>query len=873
MARTGTKRTEPPRKVDVIELPIDGALPEILKRAGEPDCRALIIEAEPGAGKTTRLPPSLLNLDCCEGHVLVSEPRRIAARLSALRVSLERDCTLGTEVGYRVRFDNRTSKTTRLHYLTEGLLLRELLEDPLLTGTSFVVLDEAHERAADLDVLLALVKRTMDLRADLKLVVMSATLDREQWKAYLPEASYFHCTGRSFHVERHYQKSSDERSLSIQVRGAVRAALAHEGDILVFLPGAREIRQCQDALTDQVDADLFPLHGDLPVDKQLAAVSSHEGRPRVILSTNVAESSVTIAGVTTVIDTGLCRQKVFDPFSGVGRLETVPASRARLEQRAGRAGRVRDGRVFRLFTRGQFESRHAQDPPELLREDLSGILLMLKNAGLDWQELKWLTPPKASAWEKAEALLAQLGALSGDTPHNARALSEIGQAMARLPLAPRFARLVVEAQRRGISRQGCLAAALLSERDILRPRSRSNGGQSHVTKTDSDLADRIELFEQIAESGFSRSLARELEIDLPTLRQVDRVQKSLVSAVKSLAFAVSRPQSDEDALNACLLRAFPDWVAKTQGGSKKLLLASGVQAQLSEESGVLETPLILALCCDAPRGIREKSVVRIAVRITADWLVGEASDVIEADENLRYNAEKDRVEEVSTLRYQKLVLDEEVREATPSESSQQLLVKTALSKGPTAYDPLGHLDALFVRLKLLATHHPHLVEKLLSRPWDSDTNQLLTRRALAFATSGVTRLSALQEADLAEWLLSGFSGEEQRLIAHLVPRTVTLRGGRKLDVHYEEGKPPWISSRLQDFFSMVTTPSLCEGKVPLQVHLLAPNHRAVQVTSDLGGFWINHYPDLRRQLSRRYPRHLWPEDGRTALPPQPGRIK
>jgi ATP-dependent helicase HrpB len=851
------------------ELPIDVRIPQLLQALEE--TRVLIVEAEPGAGKTTRFPPALLSAPWCTGRVLVTEPRKIAARLSATRVAQEEGSRLGAKVGYQVRFEDQTSAETQLIYLSEGLLLRQLLDRPHLPGVSVVVLDEAHERSSDLDVLLALLKKTLSDRDDLRVVIMSATLDAQAWQNYLPGAQHFECSGRVYPVVRHYEKQGDDRPLCIRVRSAVRSVREEPGDILVFLPGAREIRDCLSALEDWGDLDTLALHGDLPLKEQVRAVSGGQGKKRVILSTNLAESSLTIPGVTTVIDSGLARQKVFDPFSGVGRLETTVISQARCEQRAGRAGRIEEGRVLRLFTVGDFQRRSAQDIPEILREDLTQILLMLLDARLHPHDLSWLSTPTAQDWKKASSCLVTLGALED----NATQLSKVGKMMARLPLPPRCARLFVETQERGLGRRGAIAAALLAEREILQSSRASMGNMVHsTTRTDSDLEDRIELFLQLREGRFNPRLARDLGLDLHGAKQVDRIAASLISRTPNRSEEGLYGKEAESSLRSCLLKAFPDWVAATKGSTRGLLLSTGVQATLSEQSGVSDVPFLLALSLDAPGGKRTHPLVRMACSVSPDWLLEEAMDQVQAKDELRWNPDKERVEEISELRYGKLTLDFEQREARPSAECGKLLTEHVLSRGPAVFDPNGRLARLFLRLELLLKYRPDLAAEFTDQKSAVKIDRSsMFRKAVEMAAEHSVRLSQIRSEDLSSHLFAALTEGQRSALHHQVPENISLKGGRTLTVNYDEGRDPWIESRLQDFFSMTETPCILQGQLPLSLHLLAPNYRAVQVTSDLQGFWSRHYPDLRRQLMRRYPRHLWPEDGSSAKPPTPGKIR
>ena len=448
-------------------LPIDPLLPAVvdaLKSAS-----SVVLEAPPGAGKTTRVPPALLDAGAF-GEIIVLEPRRLAARLSARRVAAEREERLGETVGYSVRFEDVSSARTRLRYVTEGVLLRRLIDDPRLSGVGLVVLDEFHERHLATDLALALLRRLQrSERRDLRLLVMSATIAAQAVARHLDDCPRLESLGRSFPVEIEHLERPDDRPLDKQVVSAVRRFVREEaaGDVLVFLPGAGEIRRAGEALSAfaaESDVALLPLHGDLPLADQVRAVEPSPRR-KVVLSTNVAESSVTIDGVTAVVDSGLARIATHSPWTGLPKLGLAKISRASAAQRAGRAGRTRPGRVLRLYTQGDFGSRPEYDTPELLRLDLSEPLLLLHGAGVrDAGELPWLDAPAPSALEAAENLLLCLGALE-----TGGALSAIGQRLLSFPVHPRLGRVIVEGERRGVAEQTCLIAALLGERDIRVP--------------------------------------------------------------------------------------------------------------------------------------------------------------------------------------------------------------------------------------------------------------------------------------------------------------------------------------------------------------------------------------------------------------------
>jgi len=866
-------------------LPIDHALGDVCAALLTAGC--VVVEAPPGAGKTTRLPARLLNEPWCTGQVLVSEPRRIAARLAATRVAEERGGRVGAEVGYRVRLEDKTSAATRLVFATEALVLRQLLDRGDLPGVSAVVLDEIHERSADLDALLGLLVAARERRPDLRLVAMSATLDAASVGRFLGDAPVVTSEGRAFPVAIEHQPKLDERPLEIQVRSALRSRADDAGDVLVFLPGAAEIRRCQQALGEGPGLDVLALHGEMPIEEQTRAVGARRGARRVILSTNVAESSVTVPGVTTVIDSGLARVARHDAFSGAMRLELEAISQARCIQRAGRAGRTAPGVCLRLFTKGAFEARPKEDLPELLRADLSEMVLLLLASGIEPESLSWLTPPPAAQLSAAREGLSLLGALGPGGE-----LSELGRQMARIGVSPRLARVVIESARLGIPQLGARAAALLSERDLLRQSSLSGGGGDrgrHTVLSDSDVGARLAALEEAERARFEPSRLRTSGIDARSAREVVRVAEQLERKAERLGrgptshsgnAASEPPGTDEEAerrLTRALLAGFPDRVAARRGSERRLVLATGAQAELAPESSVQQAALLLCVAADYPRGQKGPAVVRQALRLEADWLLAWASDRVEAREELDYDPERDKIDARSLLCYGKVVLDEGRMLASPGRAAGQVLLRAATAKGAAVYDPDGRLEALAVRLELLAQHLPELlasapptVNELLSTAKDPDA---FARSALEPACELVTSLTELTRLDLGALVLGSLSADVRSALERELPETWRLPGGRELRIEYGRGRPPLAASRLQDFFSVTQAPRLAKGRVPLQIHLLAPNKRALQVTTDLASFWTTHYPELRGQLMRRYPKHSWPEDGSRASPPPPGKLR
>jgi ATP-dependent helicase HrpB len=848
----------------MLVLPIDAVLPE-LERALR-SARAVVLEAPPGAGKTTRVPWAVQQW-LAGSEVVVAEPRRLAARMAAKRVADERAVVLGEHVGYSVRFEDVSSARTRIRYATDGIVLRRLLSDPNLSGVGAVIVDEFHERHLATDLLLVLLDRlSRGSRPDLKLLVMSATLDAEPVARYLGDCPRIRSEGRMFPVSIEFLPKADDRPLEKQIVSAVRRAVSEEadGDVLVFLPGAGEIRRASTALeplASEASLLVLPLHGDLPIAEQARAVEPAKQR-KVVLATNVAESSVTVDGVTVVVDSGLARVAGYSPWSGLPTLGLEPVSRASTTQRAGRAGRTRPGRVFRLYTKGDYESRRAHDLPEIVRSDLAEAFLILHGAGVPQPEaLSFLDEPPKARVESARVLLELLGAFA-----QSGKLSAIGERLLRFPVAPRLARLLVEGERRGVAREAACACALLSERDILlgtRAGFGTDRKQAFGARGPSDVLERIERYREAEDARFEAHRLRNFGLDARAVDGVRRAERQLLRLVKDQRAGPGSMEAVELELQRCLLAAFPDRVARRKRrGERELILASGGVARLSETSVVVDAEFLLALDVEEQRGqAATNTTVRLASAIEPDWLLESFPNAVTLSDELEWNGTAERVERVEKMAFGAVVCDETRGQAPASAEASALLAAAARRGSGLDFSKSDTVLSLTRRLRLLREHFPEAAFPEL------DENSV--DATLTVLCVGLTSFAELAKVDVASSLLSGLDPHQRRLLDTETPERVRLPGGRTVDVHYEADRPPWIESRLQDFFGMPEGPKLCRGRVPLTLHLLAPNHRAVQVTTDLAGFWLRHYPSVRRELMRKYPRHPWPEDGRTATPPEP----
>ncbi len=846
------------------QLPIDAHLARIVEAVRE--VGALVLVAEPGAGKTTRVPPALMEAGFAErGEVLVVQPRRLAARMAARRVADERGERLGGRVGYTVRFDDRSSAETRVCFVTEGILVRRLIDEPELPGVSAVVLDEFHERSLQADLSLAWAARLRaSAREDLAIVVMSATLDADPVASFLG-CEALHVPGRTHPVAIEHLERPDERRLEEQVAGAVRrlAVRGLVGDVLVFLPGAGEIRRAREAcepIARAHDLDVVALHGDLPPAEQDRAVRQGPRR-KVILSTNVAETSVTIEGVVAVVDSGLARVARHSPWTGLSTLEVAKVSRASAAQRAGRAGRTGPGVCVRLYTKHDHETRPAHDAPEIARADLSELVLLLRAQGHDPAAFPFFEAPPRPALDAAEGLLGRLGALDeGGRP------TELGRRLLKLPVHPRIGRVALEAAARGEPERGAALAALLGEREIrLAARTRLDDGARGLHESGpSDLLARLEAFEAAESDGLSPRTLRSHHLDPAATHAAARARDQLLRHMHRYLHRGQVPmqvEGDEEALLVAVLAGFPDRVGRRrEAGSDEIVFAGGGAGKLAPSSVVRDAMFVVAVDVDDRR--RGATVIRAASAVEPEWLLELFPERVRDSEEHRFDPKQERVEVVRALTYDGLALDESRSAAEPGEETSRVLARAALAAGPEAFCDAEALERLVRRTAFASEHDPSL----------PTVTQETIREALVKLADGATGFGDLRRASLLDVLRAELGGDALARLDRLAPEEVRLPGRPKgAPIHYEPDRPPWVESRLQDFFGLTDGPRVAGDRVPLVLHLLAPNMRAVQVTTDLAGFWDRHYPSIRKELMRRYPRHHWPEDPRTASPRRPSR--
>ena len=815
-----------------MQFPIDPLLPEI--RASLAAHPRLVLEAPPGAGKTTQVPPALLEAGWLGGRKIVMlEPRRVAARAAAGFMARQRGEAPGETVGYRIRFENKVSAKTRIEVVTEGILTRMIQDDPMLEDVGAILFDEFHERhlSADLGLALALDVQAQ-LREDLRIVVMSATLDGEKLARFL-DAPRLSSEGRAYPVEiAHFPGRRDE-ALEPQARRAIEHALAaHPGDVLVFLPGQREIARVQatlEASTATHAADVLALHGELPIEQQARVLQPDEhGRRRVVLATNVAESSVTLPGVRVVIDSGLAREPFYDPNSGFTRLETANVSQASADQRAGRAGRVAEGWAYRLWPQSQ--RLEPQRKAEIAQVELASLALELAAWGSD--ALRFADPPPAGALAAARDLLRRLGALEGD------AITAFGKKMLALGTHPRLAAMLLSARDDQVRALACDLAALVEARDPLRSRSDA-------------LAERWRALAAFRSGRAAQDASRS------ALAAIDAQAKQWRRRLRCDA----APPSDIEAhrLGDLLLHAFPDRIAhQHRSDPRRYQLANGRIARLFDDSAVYGEPWLVA--CELRFEAKDALILR-AAPLDEAALRRDFPQRFVTEDTVRWDAERRALSAQRETRFDGIVLESKPAGKVDPQLAAKALTQAVAELGLSALPWTEHLAQWRERVRCLREWMPEL-----GLPDLSDDALLATLPGwLQPAFAGKTRLDALDEGELGEALKSGVDWSLRQKIDACAPTRIGVPSGMERRIEYAtdhdgRAQPPVLAVKLQELFGLAETPRIADGRVPLLLHLLSPGGKPLQVTRDLRGFWERTYPEVKKEMKGRYPKHPWPDD-------------
>jgi len=816
-----------PGQLQRVNLPVQEALPALLEAlANHPSA---VLQAPPGAGKTTLVPLALLDQPWLSGRkIIMLEPRRLATRASAKRMADLLGENVGETVGYRVRQDSKIGPKTRIEVVTEGILTRMIQDDPGLDGIGAVLFDEFHERnlPGDLGLALALEIQT-GLRDDLRLLVMSATLDGERVAALLGDAPIVTSQGRAFPVEITWLERPEPRKFEAAMASTILRALDEttEGDVLAFLPGQAEIRRTERQLHDQgCNAVVVPLFGDLPAAEQDRALMPIPGKRKVVLSTAIAETSLTIEGVTIVVDGGQMRVPRFDPNGGMTRLVTLPVAKASAEQRRGRAGRLAPGVCYRLWSEAEHRALPGFAAPEIMDADLAPLALDLARWGSG--DLRWLDAPPAAALAQANTLLTELEALD----ENGR-ITAHGKAMAALPVHPRLAHMMIKGRALNLGCLSCAIAALLSERDILR--------QSR----DADLRRRVEAVlggnDRDADRGGLmrvRDLARQLRRQLGVPEQTDRIDRTGLL----LAFA------------------FPDRVAQRRGDGLAYRLSNGRGAFFQEPEAISSSPYLAVADLDGER--KEARIFLAAPLDETDIEEHFAAHITRADSVL-WDKREQAVLARRQTRFGALVLEESRLDNPPPELMAEAQLQAIADLGLAALPWSDAAQALRQRVAFLRRQQPD------AWPDWSDAHLLETLEEwLLPYLSGMSRVAHWQKLDLASILRDSLSWDLRQTLDRQAPTHVTVPSGSRIPIDYENPEQPVLAVRLQEMFGLAETPSLLDGRVPLLLHLLSPARRPLQVTRDLAGFWAGSYKAVKSDMKGQYPKHYWPENPLEAEP-------
>jgi ATP-dependent helicase HrpB len=834
-------------------FPIDEILPRIKETVLASS--SAVLQAPPGSGKTTRTPLALLEvIPPGKGRILMLEPRRIAAVSAARWMAKTLGEEIGATMGYSIRFESRVSEKTRIEVVTEGILTRRIQMDPGLEGVAMVIFDEFHERSLQADLALALcldIRRA--LRKDLKILVMSATLDCGPVASLLDGAPVISSAGEAFPVEERYLPDEQDRPLHARMMAAVLTVLREtSGDILAFLPGGGEIRACCESLRAALEGkaagiSIHPLYGDLPFEEQERAILPSAKR-KIVLATNIAETSLTIEGVKVVIDSGLTRRLQHDPATGMNRLVTVVVSRAAADQRKGRAGRLSPGVCYRLYSRHAFQGMIPFTPPEMLLADLSPLILELAVWGVkDPSELSWLSPPPKAAWETGKRLLMDLGALDPEG-----SATPVGRSMARLPLHPRLGRLSQRASELGCPRLGADLAALLSERDILR----REASRFMAHGEGSDLEGRLDLLHQ-----WRKQKEAPRGIDPWALRAVDRASQQLLSLMAGLVAGDSRACRERQGttIPRLLLRAFPDRVAKRRDeGTGRFILCQGRGVRVPTTSLLTKSPFIIAAHVDA--GEKVEGMVHLAEPVAEDLLREELSESIESIRRVEWDKREGRI--IATLEEKLGALQLSTSPFAPKEEEVAPLLCEAVRSGFVRIVFSEEARQFQGRVSLMKRTFP-------SENWpDLSEARLLSvpEEWLMTWLKGIRTREQLAALDLLPPLRARLSSEQRRLLNERAPASLPVPSGHRVTLDYGSGDIPILAVKLQEMFGLADTPKIAGGRVKVLLHLLSPARKPVQVTQDLKAFWDSGYQQVKKELKGRYPKHPWPDDPWKAAP-------
>ncbi len=840
-------------------LPIYDIEKEIITRLQE--SRRLILQAPTGSGKSTQVPQMLLGHGLLnDGQVVILQPRRLAARLLAARVAREQGVELGREVGYQIRFENRTSAATRIRFVTEGILLRQMLRDPLLAGIQVLIFDEFHERHLYGDITLAQALELQETRRpDLLIIVMSATLNAEGLEKYLNPCAMVSSEGRMFPVEMEYAMPRPHTNPPPVWEMAAEAFQKHvvcngEGDVLVFMPGGYEIQQTIEAIRQCPESKgyiLLPLHGELPPGDQDAAVERYD-RPKVVVSTNVAETSLTIDGVRLVIDSGLARIPRYDPHRGINTLLVEKISRASAEQRAGRAGRTAPGRCIRLWSHQEHLERAERELPEIKRLDLCEVVLTLKAAEVrDLRKFRWLEPPVEQSLVDAETLLTDLGALD-----HKGAITEMGRKILAFPLHPRYARMLLAAEEYHCVWQATLIAAMTQGRDLM---IRNPGRDVEAFREDlfgneaaSDFWIWMRAWNFALKNNFRMDACRRAGIHAVTARQVGPLHEQFLGIAREEGLSVERVKVPDESMQKCLLIGFSDRVARRlDEGTLRCEVVHGRRGVLARESVARRGGLIVAAEIREVEGADRSlnTLLSLATVVEPDWLKELFPEDIESESRVFYDTATKRVCAEEQIRFRGLTLEARRVEPPPSDAAARIMAEEVLQERLVLKHWDNNVEQWILRLNLLGKWCPELQLPPIGL---EDRRNLIEQICL-----GAVSYKEIKDREVQRAVKSWLPDYQQEFVEKHAPERLSLSNGKTPKVVYVADGQPYISLRIQELFGVQTTPRIAMNRVPVTLHILAPSMRPVQITQDLAGFWNEHYPKIKQELQRKYPKHEW----------------
>jgi ATP-dependent RNA helicase HrpB len=835
-------------------LPIYNLDEEIIRALREGG--RLILQAPTGSGKSTQVPQILLDGGALgSGRCVILQPRRLATRMLAKRVAEERGGPLGGEVGYQIRLDNVSSPQTRILFVTEGILLRQMLANPSLDGLSTLIFDEFHERHLYGDISLA---RALDLqeslRPDLKIVVMSATLDGAQLERHLAPCETLSSEGRTFPVEIEYLRHEprDDPPWELAADAVAEDLGRTDGDILVFMPGAYEIQRTIRELSHRAPSGcvILPLHGELPASEQDKAVA-RTGKRKIIVSTNVAETSLTIDGVTMVVDAGLARVARYDPHRGINTLLIEKISRASADQRSGRAGRTAPGLCLRLWTERDHALRAAAELPEIKRLDLAETVLSLKAAGVrDLADFRWIDRPDQKSLARAEQLLSDLGALDS---HNGE-ITSTGRRMLSFPVHPRYARMFLAAKEFDCVRAAALIAALTQSRNLLlRAERRIEEERAEIFGQGiSDFLILIRAFSYAQRHDFRLDALRPLAIHAEAARQVKRLFEQFLDIARDEGLDTDSRAAKDEAIARCVLAGFADQVARRRsGGTLVCDIVHGRRGQLARSSVAQDSRLIVAAEINEieGRGGDAQVVLSLATQIEEIWLREMFPDDFEERTAHYFDSSQNRVVVRREKIFRDLVIESQDRDAEPSPEASACLARAVANGDLTLNQWNDSVEQWIARVNFLAEALPeHHIPK---------TGAAEREYVVQLACEDATSYREIKDRPILNLVRSILTPAQRQLVEKHAPERLELPGGRRAKITYAQDSTPVLSARIQDLYGVTDDLKIAAGRIPLVIHVLAPNHRPVQVTNSLRTFWVESYPKLKQQLQRQYPKHEW----------------